>query len=181
MTKDEIRKYIRLRKSTLNENDKINNSLKIFQYLEQLPSFINSRNILAYYSLPDEVNTKSFIDNWCENKIIFLPKIVDDKIQIVKYQNIETLKRGKYNILEPDDDLYYSLNDIEIALIPAMALDYRGNRVGRGKGYYDKFLTDSKIIKIGIIYGFQLIDNFITDKYDVPLDYAITEDGILKF
>lgn len=181
MTKDEIRKYIRFQKSLLDEEKRISHSLKIFHFLEQLPSFNLSKNILSYYSLPDEVFTKAFLENWYIEKNIFLPKIIDDEIRIVKYSNTDSLNVGKYNILEPNNDIYYSLENMDLAIIPAVAIDKGGNRIGRGKGYYDRLLTSSKVTKIGIVYNFQIVDNIEWNKYDVPLDYAITENGILKF
>lgn len=69
-----------------------------------------------------------------------------------------------------------NINEIELIIVPAVAFDRHGNRVGRGKGYYDRLLSDSKATKIGVGYDFQLIEEGIdTDPHDVQMDMVITE------
>ena len=80
---------------------------------------------------------------------------------------------GAFRIEEPDGDDTVDINDIDLVIVPAVAYDRRGNRVGRGKGYYDRLLSRSKATTIGICYDFQLFDEFDTDEFDIPVDYVV--------
>lgn len=179
--KDEIRKYIKTIKNDLREDVKIASSRKICKLIEDMPIFQSSHNILAYHSLADEVITHEFILKWNLKKCIYLPRIFGEDIYLAKYKSEENLCQGKYGIMEPLSEIDINLDKIDVAIIPAVAISKKGNRIGRGKGYYDKLLSRQNIgCKIGIIYSFQLCDDFNPDTHDIPMDYIVTEKGILK-
>ncbi|MDE6243728.1 MAG: 5-formyltetrahydrofolate cyclo-ligase, partial [Muribaculaceae bacterium] len=67
---------------------------------------------------------------------------------------------------------------MELIVVPAVAYDRRGNRLGRGKGYYDRLLATTKASKIGVAYEFQVVDDIPAESHDVPVDIVITENGI---
>ena len=67
-----------------------------------------------------------------------------------------------------------------MVVVPAVAYDRRGNRIGRGKGYYDRLLHDTRAIKVGVAYDFQLVDDIDAEVHDVAVDYVITERGIIR-
>ena len=131
--------------------------------------------ILMYHSLPDELSTHKFIDRWASKKHFYLPSVNGVNLDILPYDETR-LSLGSFQIEEPTGDDTTDINDIELIIVPAVAYDRQGNRVGRGKGYYDRLLTGSKATKIGVGYDFQLIEEGIdTDPHDVRMDVVITE------
>ena len=126
-------------------------------------------------TLPDELSTHKFIDRWAPKKHFYLPRVNGVNLDILPYDETR-LSLGSFQIEEPTGDDTTDINDIELIIVPAVAYDRQGNRVGRGKGYYDRLLTGSKATKIGVGYDFQLIEEGIdTDPHDVRMDVVITE------
>ncbi len=95
-----------------------------------------------YYSLPDEVDTHHYIDQLVSRgKRVILPVVLDDtNMELREYSGVQDLKEGAYHILEPKGKIYpeEKYPEIELAVIPGMSFDMKGNRLGRGKGYYDR-------------------------------------------
>ena len=90
------------------------------------------------------------------------------------------IRTGAFQIEEPIGNNIVDIHKIDLIIVPAVALDSNGNRVGRGKGYYDRLLIDSNSIKIGVCYDFQLFDCIDAESHDVPLDIVITPSEIIK-
>ena len=137
---------------------------------------INADIILMYYSLSDEINTHSLIDNLLsQGKKILLPYVTDEEnMEIREYNGPYDLIQGAYGIMEPTGNSYCHIQDIDVALIPGMSFDKDKNRLGRGKGYYDRFLKKiPNTYKIGVCFEFQKQDNIPTGKYDVRMDEII--------
>jgi 5-formyltetrahydrofolate cyclo-ligase len=112
------------------------------------------------------------------SKELFLPKVDGDTLKIVAYDK-SRLITGAYNILEPDDNNYFPVEDIELIIIPGVAFDKQKNRLGRGKGYYDKLLSNTEAFKIGICYDFQLVDEISTDAHDIKMDIVIAPNCVI--
>ena len=90
------------------------------------------------------------------------------------------MKKGAHGIPEPTEIVPISIEEIEIILVPGLAFDKTGARMGFGKGYYDKLLETRKAIKIGICYDFQLLDKIPSEPHDVPMDIIITEKRVQR-
>ena len=133
--------------------------------------------MLVYHSLPDELQTIEYLDKML-SKELFLPKVDGDTLKIVAYDK-SRLITGAYNILEPDDNNYFPVEDIELIIIPGVAFDKQKNRLGRGKGYYDKLLSNTEAFKIGICYDFQLVDEISTDAHDIKMDIVIAPNCVI--
>lgn len=175
MKKDDIRRRVRARKSLLTEQEKTDAARSVFDRLEQMAAFMVADRILMYHSLPDELSTRAFLGKWSGRKRFFLPRVNGVNLDILPYENTR-LHLGAFEIEEPDGDDIADISDIELIVVPAVAYDRHGNRVGRGKGYYDRLLADSRAMKIGVGYDFQLVDDDIdTDAHDVPVDIVITQ------
>ncbi|MDO5572060.1 MAG: 5-formyltetrahydrofolate cyclo-ligase [Bacteroidales bacterium] len=181
LKKKEIRKEIASLKKQISFDKKVELSESILCKLESLPSFKNASNILLYYSLEDEVQTESFIRKWCKSKNIFLPVVKGD-ILVIKQYDKDNIKKGSYSINEPTGGIEVSPEQIELVVVPGVAFDKDCNRLGRGKGYYDKLLPAIKAPAIGIAFDFQITNSIPTEETDIPLNGIITEtDLILKF
>lgn len=174
MDKNTVRRNIRTIKNTLSIEEKKDAAIRVFSRLEATHEFASSRNIMIYYSLPDELSTTEFIDKWCKHKSFFLPRVNGDNLDIVPLDN--NLQPGAFNIKEPSGRSIAEINTIDLIIVPAIAFDRNGNRIGRGKGYYDRLLKSAdSIIKIGVGYDFQLVDKIDSETHDVPLDIVITD------
>lgn len=175
MKKDDIRRTVRARKSLLTENEKTEAAQSVFDRLEQMAAFMMADRILMYHSLPDELSTRDFLGKWSGRKHFFLPRVNGVNLDILPYEQTR-LHLGAFEIEEPDGNDLTDIADIELIIVPAVAYDRHGNRVGRGKGYYDRMLAGSRATKVGVGYDFQLIDDAIdTDSHDVPVDIVITQ------
>ena len=179
MNKAEIRKQIKIQKNQLTEIDKSKFSEDALTNLESLIEFQNSVNIGLFHSLNDEVNTHFFIEKWSHSKNIFLPRIVGDDLEMVKYIREDDLDEGKFKIKEPSNKIISELKDLDIIIIPAVALSCTGQRIGRGKGYYDRLLSQSNILKIGLIFDFLLCEPFEAEAHDIPVNIIVTDKQIL--
>ena len=179
MNKEDIRLRIRAHKSLLDDNKRRSAAQTVFDLLEHTAAFMMSESILLYHSLPDELSTLDFIDKWHTRKRFYLPRVNGLNLEILPYAK-SRLHLGSFNIEEPDGDDTTDMSQIDMVVVPAVAYDRRGNRVGRGKGYYDRLLGDTRAIKVGVAYDFQLVDEIDADPHDVAVDYVITERGILR-
>lgn len=175
MNKDEIRNRIKAHKSLLSAVEKAEAARRVFSRLEQCAAFLMADNVLLYHSLPDELSTHEFLEKWSSRKNFFLPRVNGVNLDILPYDR-SRMALGAFHIEEPQGDDTADINSIELIVVPAVAYDRRGGRVGRGKGYYDRLLADSRATKIGVGYDFQFIEEDIpVEPHDVAVDIVITE------
>ena len=141
MDKKELRRYIAQQKRNYSVAQKTEWSSSLFQKLEGHPLFLQAHTLLLYHSLPDEVQTHEFIKRWHPYKRIVLPLVKGDELEFRYYEGEDSLQIGAFGIEEPTGSLVENLHEIELSIIPGVAFDRSGNRLGRGKGYYDRALT----------------------------------------
>ncbi len=150
-------------------------SAEILAALEAHPAFGAAKTILLYHSLKDEVDTHDFIEKWSARKRILLPAILGDNLELRTYTSAAELSAGAYGIEEPAGRPFEDYAAIDLAVIPGVAFDKRGNRLGRGKGYYDRLLPHLPgSYKIGICFPFQLIEEVPAEDFDIRMDEIIT-------
>lgn len=174
--KKELRKWIRQEKTKYSASTLKELSVDILTQLEQLPAFQKAKAVLLYHSMNDEVNTHEFIEKWASEKNIILPVVVGKELELRQYTGPQDLKVSAYGIEEPMGTLFTDYNSIEIAIIPGMAFDEKGHRLGRGKGYYDKLLPHIPALKAGICFSFQLVGEVPADAFDINMDIIITNN-----
>lgn len=175
MNKDDIRNKVKAHKSLLTALENAQAAVRVFARLEQSAAFALAEKVLLYHSLPDELSTREFLDRWADRKRFYLPRVNGIDLEILPYDR-SRLDMGAFHIEEPQGDDVADIADIELVVVPAVAYDRRGNRVGRGKGYYDRLLAHTRAVKIGVGYDFQLLDEEIpAEPHDVPVDMVITE------
>ncbi len=161
------------------EREKESAAEEVFSQLEKTAAFIMAENILMYHSLPDELSTIKFLRKWHDRKRFFLPRVNGVNLDILPYEE-SRLELGSFHIEEPTGDNVADVADIELMIIPAVAFDRKGNRLGRGKGFYDRLLSTSKATKIGVGYEFQLFDSIPSEPHDVAMDMVITQKTLIK-
>lgn len=172
MNKAELRKEIRIKKKDYTLTSLIEISKRIIENLEKHPKFIDARTILLYHSLNDEVYTHDLIERWKDKKRIILPVVNGDDLDLKEYNS--QMEIGSFNIMEPTGEKLTDYSQIDLAVVPGMAFDESGNRLGRGKGYYDKILSKLSCYKIGICFPFQLCKEIPTEIHDIRMDEIIS-------
>lgn len=183
MKKDELRKSMSMKRNSLLKEAVKENSIKIFDRLTTIEAFTNAKQMLTYINLKNEVNTEGIINYcWNHNKKTVAPKVIDSEMEFYYFNKYEELKIGKFNILEPETTHKYIYNLGDVIIIPGLAFDTFGGRVGYGGGFYDKYLSkNSTLVKIAIAYDFQILNTKIeVDEYDIKPDYIVTENRIIK-
>ena len=177
MQKQELRKEIRERKRQFTERQLRELSLPAIRKLLNHARVKEADVVMVYYSLPDEIYTHELVDELVRlGKTVLLPKMIDDRnIEARVYKGKEDLQQGhSFHILEPAGECFRAMEDIDTIVVPGMSFDKEGNRLGRGKGYYDRFLSQLKhAYKIGVCFDFQCVKEVPTDENDIKMDEVI--------
>ena len=169
-----------LRKEMLNKRKNILNkkelSTIIVNKILDLDIYKESRVVALYNSLPSEVETKDLI-NKSLDKLILLPKIINNEMVFIEIYNNTKYEKSSFGVLEPIGTIYNG--PIDIIIVPGVAFDRNLNRLGFGKGYYDKYLSNKEIYKVGICFSEQLVDTLPSDDHDIKMDLVITEKELI--
>lgn len=173
MEKKELRANIKALKKQHTKEQLLEQSEIILTKLEQDEDFEKARIVMIYSALPDEVQTSTFLEKWRHKKKIILPTVVGDDIIPVELAEDTGFAVGDFNILEPQNEPY--IGEYDLIVVPGVAFDRNGNRIGRGRGYYDRFLCKHLNVKrIGICFDFQLVDEVPTEPNDIRMDKIIS-------
>lgn len=130
--------------------------------------------MLLYHSLKDEVQTHAFIEKWRERKRVVLPVVVGEELELRLYTGPDDLAIGSYGIAEPTGKPFTNYTSIDLAVVPGVAFDAAGHRLGRGKGYYDKLLPHIPATKAGICFPFQLVEEVPAEPFDICMNVVIS-------
>lgn len=186
LTKSDLRKKIRAQRSELSLDEVRFATKKISEKIIQHPLFLQAKKIACYIANDNEIELSDIINQSYQlKKEIYLPVMSDQNNMLFYEINAETkFKKNKFKIDEPiiDNQKPISPEALDLILIPLVAFDVHGNRLGRGAGYYDRALQSlrnqshqKKTYLVGVAYAFQKIDCVPTESHDVPLDWVITE------
>lgn len=180
MTKKELRQQMKQLKAITPVAVRLVEAEMVFKSIQAMPVWRQAQHILCYWSLPDELPTHATVNQWLEEgKNIYLPRIKGDNLEIVPYLGAESLDdNNQFHIGEPVGDAV-DPSCLELIIVPAVALDENRNRLGRGKGYYDRLLSGTSCPTIGVVCGFQLVDEVPVEQHDRPLDCVVTSDGVI--
>lgn len=177
--KELIRERIKKKKQQLTDKEKEIEAANVFEKIEALPEFINAHNIMIYWSMPDELPTHNFIIRWSKKKTMLLPVVKGEDMLIKPFSTKEELKQGSLGIWEPDTQKEY-LNSIDLVIVPGVAFDRDKSRLGRGKGYYDRYFINKRIVKIGVCFDFQLLESIPIDSFDIKMDKVVTNSILIE-
>lgn len=140
----------------------------------------------SYISYKSEVDTSGIIKRLLKSgATVSTPYLVSEsseQFMSVRFESFDTLIEGPFGIMQPETPIESYISSIELVLVPLAAFDGFGNRLGYGKGYYDRFLAQlpSNTTKVGLAYSSQEVDEIPSQGHDVRLDLIITEQGIHK-
>lgn len=186
-SKDVIRRRIQKVRKSLDEAKIISKSLEIEKLFFKLTGLENINNLLIYMACNKEVQTKRIINKCLERNIkIYLPTIDKERIFFYRVFDINNeLEKGPFGIYQPKtnkQNLLKDKNEIDLIVVPGLAFDEKGGRIGYGKGYYDKFLRmvppDKSIIAFA--FEFQVVRETILFSHDVPVHKIVTEKRIIS-
>ncbi|WAM32917.1 5-formyltetrahydrofolate cyclo-ligase [Caldicellulosiruptor morganii] len=184
MQKKKIRKIIGVKRKLVKSKRKLKLDIMVYNKLKNLLSELDFSTVFIYMSLPDEVDTSRIINYLiAKGKRICVPKVVDrEKMIAAEYRKDSKLKRNRFGIVEPEETLEVEPSDIDICIVPLLAFDRSLNRIGFGKGYYDRFLKEvsPSCLKAGIAYYFQRVPKIFAEMHDVELDIIVTDKIILN-
>jgi 5-formyltetrahydrofolate cyclo-ligase len=177
--KAKIRRRIRNKKNVLSDMEKSQSAATVFEKIELLSEFMNAKSVLMYWSMPDELPTHNFIVKWSAKKQMLLPMVKGDEMLIKPFISTDELRKSDMGIWEPEAQREY-LRQIDLVIVPGIAFDKSKNRLGRGKGYYDRYFNNKSITKIGVCYDFQLLEVIPTEPFDVCMDKIITPNYTIQ-
>ena len=180
MEKKELRKIVRAAKNAVPLEEKIRRSQLVMHQVEQLASFRDADTVLLYWSMDDEVYTHDFVNRWYKEKCLLLPCVDGDDLLLRQYTGPDSLQPGpQFGIPEPVGPVFEHLDSIDIIIVPGVAFDRSRNRMGRGRGFYDRLLkSTANAIKVGVAFDFQIFDDIPVEPFDVPMDEVISENAI---
>lgn len=183
--KEQLRKKYLTIRSSLSREESESLSEQIIQHVINLPEFQQADTIHTYIPLIKnrEVDTFGLLEHcFKEKKTIAVPKMEGNGLMSHhKISSAEQLSENQWGILEPDHEDELSISDIDCIIVPMVAGDHRKNRIGYGKGYYDRFLGAVKTFRIGLTYNCTLAwKSLPVESFDQPMDRIITETVVIR-
>ena len=173
LDKPSLRRMVGQLKKLLTEGEKRRQADSVFAQIEQLQQFKAATDIAVYWSLDDEIDTHRFIEKWFNRKRLWLPVVVGDDLIFKQFEGTDKMTAGAFGILEPTGRQLDNVAQIGLIIVPGVAFDLQNNRMGRGRGFYDRLLTNSKAFKIGAAYSCQLFSQIPTEQTDIPMDLVV--------
>jgi len=185
MTKDEQRKEIRQVLASMTNQERQVASSAICTHLTSIASVATADTLLAYLPLPDEVDLSFLLAMWIEeSRIVCVPVVAwEDKTMragLLASMDDKSIIKGRYGLREPSDPHPVPADTIDVMLVPGLGFDVDGGRLGRGAGYYDRFLATHRApVVIGVGFDSQVLDSIQREKHDQLMTAVVTPSGIL--
>lgn len=155
-------------------------SEQIHKNLQKINFFKKAEKIGAYYSIGSEVLTKDILQEILKSrKELSISKVVDDNLVFKKISSFSDLEKGNFSIMEPKGNCP-DTTEMDVMLVPAIAMTRNGQRLGYGYGYYDRYLASTRSETIALTYSKQIVKKIPATQQDVKIDYIVTEDEIFN-
>ncbi|VVC03888.1 5-formyltetrahydrofolate cyclo-ligase family protein [Candidatus Bilamarchaeum dharawalense] len=178
--KNEIRKQILAKRNALSKDEIEKLSDKILERLLSHPKFPEAKIVAFYMTKGSEVDTKKMIERAIkEGKQVLVP-VTGQKIAFYKFQSFDDLVQGKFGIMEPKSKDTPFEQCPDIIIVPGVTFGLCMHRLGYGKGYYDRYLSDCKAFRIGICFDFQIIDKLPVHENDQRMNCIITDKRTIQ-
>ncbi len=184
LQKEELRQTLLERRKSISGPDYYGASADIIEELKEQREYQNAETIHCYVSINKrrEVETRALIKEMLfKGKKVVVP-ITDFENGIldhIQLRSFDDLKENKWGVLEPNGGEQVSLDEMELVIVPMVGADEQCNRIGYGKGFYDRFLKEVSCPKIGLIFEQNVIEEIPVEEFDVPMDKIITEERII--
>lgn len=174
MTKKDLRKLISAKKRELSEEQIDSYSRELTDKLLSHPAYQKCRTLYAYLSYNQEVRTDMIIQEALNSgRVVAVPRVEGDQMTFRRLNSLSDTLPGFHGIPEPREDAEIICDKEALVLMPGLAFDREGHRLGYGGGFYDRFLEEEPHPTIALCYGFQIVDEVPCEEYDLPVDYVI--------
>ena len=170
--KKSIRAEVRRRIKLLSEADKGAAATAIFTKVEATEAFAGAECVALFVAMWDEVPTTEALERWRKmGKRVVVPRVEGDVMRYYDYHP-DKMAVGAFGIIEPVGEVEVAADAIDLMIVPARAFTTKGDRLGRGGGFYDKYMSleDFRAVKFGVAFACQVFDSLPTDPHDIPVD-----------
>lgn len=188
-TKKILREEAKLYRKNLSEEEILGMSQEIIKHLKQMEAFQTADEILVYVSLPGEVDTRRLIVELLDKGKagVFCPVTLGDEMEFYGISSFAELKEGNFHVLEPTSEPEKQFIPVPekkyCIILPGLMFDLSGNRLGYGKGYYDKFLAklngNIQMTRIALSYSAMVKEQIPFEETDKPAQFIVTETGVI--
>ena len=180
-SKKELRKRVKSLVKAMTSDARAVEASAVAEQLLHHPKVQSAATIALFASLPDEIDTTQLIEALATKTSVVLPRLLGDEMDFYTY-SANAMHSGAMGILEPDGDVPVAPQDIDVMILPGLAFTADGLRLGRGKGYYDKYMSHERYraYTIGICHTVQLLDTLPVEPHDKRLDEVVTSAYIEK-
>lgn len=177
MTKQEIRAAMKRLNRSLSDAERREASQRIWSRVAALPGFVEARCVGLFCSLPDEPDTAAALAAWSREKRIVVPRVEGDTMQFYDYDPA-AMVRGAFGIAEPSPEAKCCRpGELDLLVVPGVAFTRSGLRLGRGKGYYDRYLSQPamRAFLVGVCYAHQRVADLPAEPHDVAMDCVVDD------
>ena len=186
MSSEELRRDFLKKRRELDEEYVKKASSEVINNLKSIEEFQEAKHILVYVSYKNEINTHDLIRKLLnDRKIVYVPKVLEKGImEFYRIKSFDDLIEGFKGIIEPDVSKCekYSWIEDSIIICPGVVFDKKGNRIGFGGGYYDRYLQKNKLFAIGLAHDMQVIDEIKEIKEtDIPMNVLVTPKEVKRW
>ena len=176
-----IRKRIKAVRNAMDRADCVRRAELICKRLSELPEYVNARNICAYISKGNEVDTKLIIERaWADGKHVYVPKVYGKEMEFIEIADYGELAPGNFGILEPKSDDRSEIKD-GLMFMPGVAFDKTRSRIGFGGGYYDRYLEKHEyLVTAALAYDCQIVESIASEQTDIKPHIIVTESRVIS-
>ena len=171
--REEARRFL----ASLNAERRRAAGQKILSHLRSWDVWVAARTVCAFSALRSEPDV---LTPWPDGKKIILPRVVGSQVSLHLVDNSEVLVAGSFGILEPAPNAPLALAKADLILVPGLAFDRGGVRLGRGGGYYDRLLTDFEGLRVGVCFEESVLERIPAEPHDARMDFLMTPGGIIS-
>ena len=177
--KQEMRALLTQKRRILTKEQISEASSAIISRIEELPEWQSANVVLLYYPVHGEVDMRPLLESWKDRKTLLLPVAHSRTIEVRPYAGHDDLRKGRFRIPEPQTPAY--MGKIDMIIVPGVAFDRKLRRLGRGGGYYDRFLRRNKNIPhVAVAYDFQIVKEVPVTILDQRVSCIVTSSEVIR-
>ncbi len=185
LDKKKTRQRVLQQRRAFSATEKTPAEQRMLKFLQSWEVFRQAKTIHIFISKTDEPDTSPIIESaWESGKTVAVPCVIPESFELFHSQlkSFEDLSSGALGVLEPSPEGRIAMNpeSFDLVIIPGVAFDRQGGRLGYGKGYYDRFLEQTAAFRLALAFNFQVLEKVPTEKHDVPMNGILTESGIIE-
>lgn len=176
--KQQLRSLLKAKREQLSDGYRQRADRAIFEKLLKNSRVKNAKVVMTYVSMGSEADTIRLIEGLlAEGKRVAVPVVAGKELEVSYITSLNELAPGRFGIFEPKEQFFKRCSpmDIDVVIVPGIAFDKKGHRIGYGAGYYDRFLPRTRAFKIGICHDECIVDDTFAQPHDIAVDYIITD------